>query len=228
MWLYLGLAVASLLLILSLLHRKLPAADQAVVRTKPFLVPAGLLATHHLKVFPTTTNVAHAVRIVSRRDIQRQVFENATLVVMRRHPLLRARFTELDGELYLEEMERLEPDVTQCHSGDWRSELEEQLLLPYQAYRGPLCWRTVFMSEEADTRYTDKVHSHHYSIVFGFHHSIMDGSTLLIFLKDYLSTLSDLARGRISVEEEVTSLPVPIPLDYLHSDLHEIRCCDTV
>ncbi len=225
MWLY--VVVTLLTLLVYFLVRKRPVKDQPLVRTKPFLVRAGTLEAHPLAVSPKTANIAYANMIVSKRELKGQVFEDAALILMRRHPLLRARSIKLHGELYLEEMGTVLPSVTKRLEGDWMSEFEEQFLIPHKTDTGPL-WRLVFMPVDEGARYATANCRFQYALIFGFHHSIMDGTTFLTFFKDYVRAVGRLARNELSVDDEVASLPVPVSMDYLHPGLRNLRCCDTL
>ncbi len=165
--------------------------------------------------------------IITQWQLPNGIFEDTAVILMRKHPFLRARFNELNGEGFLEEMAQLVSPVAQSKNRNWEAELEEQLLQPYQIHIGPLR-RLVVMPYDGRKRYTNSNNPYQYTLIFGFHHAIMDATSSKTLIKDILATIGHLARNEIRPDDDIPSLPVLVPIDYLHGDLNRLRCPSTM
>ncbi len=117
---------------MSFVTRKRKLNHEAVLRNNPFIVRAGILEAYALMVCPSCANIAYVHVIITPWELPNGIFEDTAVILMRKHPFLRARFTALNGEGFLEEMAQLVSPVAQSKNKNWEAELEEQLLQPYQ------------------------------------------------------------------------------------------------
>ncbi len=131
--------------------------------------------------------------------------------------------TELNGAGSLEEMAQLVPPVAQ-YKKNWETVLKEQLLQPYQIHSGSLWWLLV-MPHDGCKQYTNSSHPYQYTFIFGFHHIIMDASSSKLLIKEFLATVGQLARNEIGPDDDIPTLPVPVPLDYLHGCTSPVPRC---
>ena len=155
--------------------------------------------------------LSNVIFVVSKEPISVPEMTTALTMAGKRHPLLRSRVLEdLDGSLYYEEMKHFHPNFSIDSTSDWKEVYERQLVNLYDSDAGPL-WRVTYLPNVTPA-YTTDDYQYEYTLVFGFRHDILDGTSYVKIFNQFLNDLEDIHDGG---SDEVQSLPMPPPVDSL-------------
>ncbi len=166
--------------------------------------------------------VSKALLLTSRVKLAPEMFRDALDILMRRHPLLRACHMPVNGVDYLAEMKNPVVPFYISTTNNWKDLLEIRTRKWY-CKPNTLFWQAELIENVTQPDFTDTDHPFQYALVFSIHHAIYDSTSHLTLYEELMATISDLKEGRVSVEQEVTSLPVPIPLSMRHPRLQETK-----
>ncbi len=159
--------------------------------------------------------ISKALLMTSKVKLAPELFRDALDILMRRHPLLRACHMQVKGVDYLAEMKDPVVPFYVAETNDWKELLEGRTRTRYDR-PCTLLWQAELIENFPQPDFTQAACPFQYALVFSFHHVIYDSTSHLRLYQELMTTVSDLKEGRMSVEQEVTSLPVPIPLSMRH------------
>ena len=104
---------------------------------------------------------------------------------------------------YFEELPKFKTPFSVSDSSDWAVEYDWQLHEPYDE-EDPL-WRAVYLPN-ATPQYTDSTYCFQYTIVFGFRHECVDGTSYVRLFNELLDDIETVHNG---IETEVESQTLP-------------------
>ncbi|OGL44309.1 MAG: hypothetical protein A2161_22550 [Candidatus Schekmanbacteria bacterium RBG_13_48_7] len=164
--------------------------------------------------------VVEALSLESEITLDIEVVRKSLLSLSMRHPLLRMKIKEkispVTGEIihYFQEMDNtntVDLEIIKTSADDWISVFEDESLKPIDSANGPL-WRGTLLTEIFNT----SEHKYNNTIIFSFHHCIIDGTSIFVFYKEFLDSLMLFHKGGKD-EPSIKSLPLQPSADELLS-----------
>ncbi len=180
--------------------------DQKSEVGKTFMVPASfsqrrLWFLDQLEPGSPNYNIAAAVEIEG--PLRVNVFERSLREIVRRHESLRTHFDVVDGEIYQVIEESLDVhlrihDLTSIAVQDRKPEIErrarEEANTHFDLSRGPLIQVSLLQFSE-----------HNHVVLWRIHHSIADGWSMGVFIRELVAIYGAFAAGRPS---PLSDLPI--------------------
>ncbi|KAK7072053.1 hypothetical protein SK128_002760 [Halocaridina rubra] len=163
----------------------------------------------------------YTLDLESKMPITEDIMRQALVHLYRKVPVLRLCLRERDSELWIREMDDCVLDLEIIDEGDVEMERNKMTLHTYNAFDGPLwCVRLVSQTKGStglsQSRGEGKDFTFNYSVIFGIHHSVSDGSTnvkicnLLRFILDSImigdAIDDDVQLGEITDDKEMCAL----------------------
>ncbi len=140
-----------------------------------------VVTEHMLNPQSSTYNINFVPRF--KGDVSAPQIESALQKLLERHPILTASYPVEGGEIMRRVQEHVCVYMEQCACSP--EELAQEIQkrnTPYDIARGPL-YRFVLFT----------LGSQEYALLMGFHHLIMDGTSIVVFLKDLMDLYDDRA-----------------------------------
>ena len=168
-----------------------------------------------------TGNICLTMCLTSRQSLSHQHVHDALVLLAKRQPMLRAIITTLENEDRYFEVKEISEVITMLNisisdvkASDWKD-----VWFEYTSKRRghhDLLWRVVILQEEFIPDNKDYANT----LMFNFNHSSIDGVSCVKFCKQFLKYINEIANGRTSVDQEISSLNI---LPYFHDIVTQKR-----
>nr|XP_045615326.1 uncharacterized protein LOC123768665 [Procambarus clarkii]XP_045615409.1 uncharacterized protein LOC123768665 [Procambarus clarkii] len=140
-------------------------------------------------------NTCYALWLDVRKPLDFDLVKRATKIMYRKMPHVQLGVGRHLGALWWRKMASPALDVDELTTDDVMAAFEELLRHRY-SLEGPLWFLRLVTPEGKSVLDETAGHSHKYVCIFGFHHSVSDGTTNMQFCKVFVQVLDDLLQGR--------------------------------
>ena len=149
--------------------------------------------------------------LISDIPLTLNMIKSAFTKLALKHPLLRMRITQKDGEdPQFEMMDEVTVNIEERQETDWVKVFEENSTTDFGDHDQPLWFVQVLPDAKPD--YTTNQHEYQSTLLLSCHHSIIDGMSNMLLFNELMNELETEITGK-GRSDVIASCPIPPPAE---------------
>ena len=154
------------------------------------------VGSEEMVLLQRNARMSNAFKIISKHPLSFAMVKKATTLVANSQPLMKTCIQLGPGHgerLWFVPMKKLVYDIQEKPNIEWKVELKQQLLMPYNIRNGPL-WRLAFLPNIIVKNVKGHL-TNECTLVFACHHTIADGMSVMRIMAQVINTVNKIMSG---------------------------------